>query len=126
MTYFPDMHAYDVGTVQCTSGHWLLTFRGCPRELMTSAKLKNLDENKHFHIDIEVVISFTKKQCFSQKKCRNTGQKQPDAAQLLTDQVTEHLETAEHMIKPSDTAEHMTENVTEGPDTAEHMPEKAT
>ncbi len=54
----------------------------------------------------------------------NTGQKQPDAAQLLTDQVTEHLESAEHMIKHPDTAEHMTEYVTERPDTAEHMPEK--
>jgi hypothetical protein len=80
-----------------------------------------LDENKNFNIDIEMV----KKQCVA-KHMPNTGQKQPDAAQLLTDQVTEHLETAEHMIKPLDTAQHVTEYVTEGPDTAEHMPEKAT
>ncbi len=72
-----------------------------------------------------MVIFFTKNSV-SQNKCRHTGQKQPDAAQLLTDQVTEHLETAEHMIKPLDTAQQVTEYVTEGPDTAEHMPEKAT
>jgi hypothetical protein len=43
-----------------------------------------LDENKHFHIDIEMVIFFTK------NTGRQMGQKQPDAAQLLTAQVTGH------------------------------------